>query len=297
VCTISAALAIRDAKNVIWAQELFPIGIYRRKYLLGREIDFRGSESRGGISPGRHCHSTLSLTVMYCHSALEIYTVILLPLSSLSVKRTVSPRARGQHRVARVVALCQDQHGAHDPGVRAGLALLRENGLRLAQEMQVGPCIPAGVHLERAGLAQRLRQLGVFLDLHGALHGAITRMHTSGWYAGAAASGLGRALTPWRTQCGRTGGRSQREAPLAVNREVTRTPPSLYVHDRESLDTQGAVQVAAPTAAHAPSKTMAWAGSPPTRSAAADSRYRSGCRVRIAQGGLRSRAGLYRRLG
>ena len=44
-------------------------------------------------SRGQHCHSFLSLTLIYCRS-LGIYTVILLSLLSLSVKMTVSPRAR-----------------------------------------------------------------------------------------------------------------------------------------------------------------------------------------------------------
>jgi ABC-type multidrug transport system fused ATPase/permease subunit len=44
----------------------------------------------GRPSPGRHCHSTLTLAVIDCHS-LGIYTVILLPLLSCSAKMTVSP--------------------------------------------------------------------------------------------------------------------------------------------------------------------------------------------------------------
>jgi myosin-7 len=47
----------------------------------------------GECSPGRHCHSTLSLSVIGCHS-LGIYTVILLSLLSLSAKMTASPLAR-----------------------------------------------------------------------------------------------------------------------------------------------------------------------------------------------------------
>ena len=43
---------------------------------------------RGDTSPGRHCHSTLSLAVIDC-SSLGIYTVILLSLLSLSAKMTV----------------------------------------------------------------------------------------------------------------------------------------------------------------------------------------------------------------
>jgi hypothetical protein len=44
-------------------------------------------------------------------------------------------------------------------------ALLREKGVRLAQKMQAGPCIPVGEQLERLKLAQLLGQLGVFLTL------------------------------------------------------------------------------------------------------------------------------------
>jgi hypothetical protein len=47
----------------------------------------------GFTSHGRHCHSTLSMTVIHCHS-LGIYILILLPLLSFSVKMTVSPVAR-----------------------------------------------------------------------------------------------------------------------------------------------------------------------------------------------------------
>jgi hypothetical protein len=41
------------------------------------------------ISPGRRCHSTMSLTVISCHS-IGIYTVILLLLLSVSIKETMS---------------------------------------------------------------------------------------------------------------------------------------------------------------------------------------------------------------
>ena len=53
-----------------------------------------GSETDIGLaSPGRHCHSTLSLAVIICHS-LGIYTVVLWSLLSFSVKMKVSPLAR-----------------------------------------------------------------------------------------------------------------------------------------------------------------------------------------------------------
>ena len=45
----------------------------------------------GPTTHGRHCHSTLSLNAIDCHS-LEIYTVILLPLLSVSIKMTVPSR-------------------------------------------------------------------------------------------------------------------------------------------------------------------------------------------------------------
>ena len=44
--------------------------------------------------PGRHCHSTRSLSVIDCHS-LGIYTVILLPLLSFFVEMTVSRHRPG----------------------------------------------------------------------------------------------------------------------------------------------------------------------------------------------------------
>ena len=47
----------------------------------------------GACIPGRHCHSTLSMTVIGYHS-VGICTVILLALLSFSVKMTVSPMAR-----------------------------------------------------------------------------------------------------------------------------------------------------------------------------------------------------------
>jgi hypothetical protein len=43
-------------------------------------------------SPGKHCHSTLSLTVIGCHS-LDMHTVTLQPLLPFSVKMTVSTTA------------------------------------------------------------------------------------------------------------------------------------------------------------------------------------------------------------
>jgi hypothetical protein len=53
----------------------------------------------GRPSPGRHCHSTLLLTAIGCHS-VGIHTAILLPLLSLSAKMTASPMAR-QHALRR----------------------------------------------------------------------------------------------------------------------------------------------------------------------------------------------------
>jgi hypothetical protein len=52
----------------------------------------------GAPSPGRHCHSALSLAVIDCHwlsRSLGICAVILLPLWSRSAKMTASPRALG----------------------------------------------------------------------------------------------------------------------------------------------------------------------------------------------------------
>ena len=47
------------------------------------------------ISPGRHCHSTLSLPVSGCHS-LGNHILILLSLLSLSVKIIVLPTASAE---------------------------------------------------------------------------------------------------------------------------------------------------------------------------------------------------------
>jgi hypothetical protein len=57
--------------------------------LPGAALFFWGK--MGPTTHGRHCHSTLSLTAIDCHS-LGIYTVILLPLLSVSIKMTVPSR-------------------------------------------------------------------------------------------------------------------------------------------------------------------------------------------------------------
>ena len=77
----------------------------------------------GAASRGRHCHSTLSLNAIVCHS-LGICTLILLSLLSFSVKMTASPSAKP--------AWPQD---------------CGEKGVRLAQKMQVCPRIPVGIRL------------------------------------------------------------------------------------------------------------------------------------------------------
>jgi hypothetical protein len=51
----------------------------------------------GELSCGRHCHSTLSLTVIACHS-LGIYPVSLLSWQSFSAEMKVSPTARQARR-------------------------------------------------------------------------------------------------------------------------------------------------------------------------------------------------------
>ena len=67
---------------------------------LGPDIGFANimeyHDDDGTCSPRRHCHSTLLLTAIDCH-CLGIYIVILLSLRILSVKMTVSPRARHVH--------------------------------------------------------------------------------------------------------------------------------------------------------------------------------------------------------
>jgi hypothetical protein len=59
-------------------------------WVLQLRVAMEGGELQ--VSPGRHCHSTLSLIVVGCHS-LGIYTVVLLSLLSFSVKMTMSPLA------------------------------------------------------------------------------------------------------------------------------------------------------------------------------------------------------------
>ena len=65
------------------------------------------SDARAHVSPGRHCHSTLALAVFACHS-LGVYTLILLPLLSFSVKMIVSPWATllGEHAWVAVSHVC-----------------------------------------------------------------------------------------------------------------------------------------------------------------------------------------------
>jgi hypothetical protein len=63
---------------------------FLRKLVYGNSLS-AGLE--GDTSPGRHCHSTLSLTAIDPHS-LGIYTATLLSLLSFSAKMTVSPLAR-----------------------------------------------------------------------------------------------------------------------------------------------------------------------------------------------------------
>jgi len=48
-------------------------------------------------------------------------------------------------------------------GVLWGPGAPSEKGVRLTQKMEVGPCIPVGIQLERRKMAQLLGQLGVFL--------------------------------------------------------------------------------------------------------------------------------------
>ena len=66
----------------------------------------------GAASRGRHCHSTLSLNAIVCHS-LGICTLILLSLLSFSAKMTVSPLVRrGRLRDSES---CRRRHG-EEPG-------------------------------------------------------------------------------------------------------------------------------------------------------------------------------------
>jgi hypothetical protein len=86
----------------------------------------RPSHRRSQVpTPGRHCHSTLS--VVGCHS-LGICTVILLSLLSFSVKMTVSPWAtRHVHQAADPAAQRRALRGL---GIFRPEAPLRELGRR-----------------------------------------------------------------------------------------------------------------------------------------------------------------------
>ena len=92
----------------------------------------------GKISPGRHCHSTLSSAVVGCHS-LGIYIVVLLPLLSLSVKMTASPRANGAGQPEQRDAALQYDHPDHPPAHRLAGGALRGPGDRPGHQLEAGP--------------------------------------------------------------------------------------------------------------------------------------------------------------
>jgi hypothetical protein len=85
-----------------------PIGLGHEDQRLGLEAP----------SPGRHCHFTLSLTVIGCHS-LAVYTVILLSLLSTSVKMTDSPMASSS-RAPRSSASAPGGNRSSQPGGSSG---------------------------------------------------------------------------------------------------------------------------------------------------------------------------------
>ena len=78
-------------------------------------------------SPGRHCHSMLSLTVVDCHS-LAIYTLLLLSLLSFAVKMTVSPRASLTTPLHEHTFRCVIPSGDHEVNERNGGASLHLDG-------------------------------------------------------------------------------------------------------------------------------------------------------------------------
>jgi hypothetical protein len=69
---------------------LRPVVCMSRKESRARRLLDR-AELQKVPSHGRHCHSTLPVTVIGCHS-LEIYAVIVLPLLFLFAKDGVVPR-------------------------------------------------------------------------------------------------------------------------------------------------------------------------------------------------------------
>ena len=80
--SVADALAVHHPAEIHGARQ----GAHGR--LQGSDLDGPG-DGWGPISPGRHCHSALSLTFIACH-CFRIYTVVLPPFS---VKMTASPRA------------------------------------------------------------------------------------------------------------------------------------------------------------------------------------------------------------
>ena len=89
-------------------------------------------DRNGDTGPGWHWHSTLSLTVVGCHS-LGLYTVILLSWLSFSVEITLSPLARQHERPLVLVADCRGQRRLLEQRLRRPRARLRQE-LRLPED-------------------------------------------------------------------------------------------------------------------------------------------------------------------
>jgi hypothetical protein len=92
-----------------------------RGYVSGAEhrlaqAGWQATHAQLQASHGQHCHSTLPLTTIGCHS-LGIYPVILLSLLSFSAKMTVSPRATAGSGHA---AAARDRGAGRQPDARGG---------------------------------------------------------------------------------------------------------------------------------------------------------------------------------
>jgi hypothetical protein len=128
-------------------------------------------------SPGRHYHSTLPLAVVDCH-CVGIYTLILLPLLSFSVKMTVPPRAGP----GRAGPACRGERGPEplrEQGRRAVLRVRPQGGSGPARGGYAPLAFPTVNRVCMALLYARVGRLTV--ENGGFRPGQSARRTRSGW--------------------------------------------------------------------------------------------------------------------
>ena len=143
------ALALRSPKIVIWAQEIFPIVIYNRKYSWGPKNSCWGSRPRGGDESGR----IRGVTV--CKRTIQLDCNVLLRTGAITHYQVFHGAVgAGGHALARHAVHCSSPIN-YAERLRGMIVSISLGAQTLPSTERIAPTTPAAT----SAVALRLTQI------------------------------------------------------------------------------------------------------------------------------------------